>query len=75
MVSKCHNPRCANEFRYFGDGKLFEFPPASAGESAELFWLCEICYQTHTLERDGKGVRLAAKSKPAPPRRSFGKAS
>ena len=65
MVSKCHNPRCQSEFRYFGDGKLFEFPPASAGDSTELFWLCETCSRTHTLERGGDGlVRLSPKPTP-----------
>jgi hypothetical protein len=66
MVSKCHNPRCQSEFRYFGDGKLFEFPPASAGDSTELFWLCETCVRNHTLERGSDGqVRLTAKPAPA----------
>lgn len=74
MVSKCHNPRCQSEFRYFGDGKLFEFPPASAGDSTELFWLCETCFRTHTLERGSDGqVRLTAK--PAPQVNPLEKAS
>ncbi len=62
MVSKCHNPQCTAVFRYFGDGKLFEFPPDAAGESSELFWLCETCYVTYTLERGQDGhVRLSEK--------------
>jgi hypothetical protein len=24
MLSKCANPSCCNEFRYFGEGKVFE---------------------------------------------------
>lgn len=24
MLSKCANPSCSNEFRYFGEGKVFE---------------------------------------------------
>jgi hypothetical protein len=76
MVSKCHNSQCAAEFRYFGDGKLFEFPPDSAGESSELFWLCENCYQAHTLERGQDGeVRLVAKRKHKPSSLPFGRAS
>jgi hypothetical protein len=62
MVSKCHNPRCTAEFRYFGDGKLFAFPPDSAGENSELFWLCATCYNKHTLVRGEDGhIRLATK--------------
>jgi hypothetical protein len=77
MVSKCHNPRCRAEFRYFGEGKLFEFPPDSAGASSQLFWLCETCYQTHTLVRAHDGhVRLATKHKHShsPSRRHLGRA-
>jgi hypothetical protein len=63
MVSKCHNPRCSAEFRYFGDGKLFEFTPDSIRESSQLYWLCDRCNQTHSLQRDGDGeVRLVAKA-------------
>ena len=62
MVSKCHNPRCSAQFRYFGDGKLFEFTPDSIRETSQLYWLCDSCNQTHSLERDGDGeVRLIAK--------------
>lgn len=62
MVSKCHNPRCSSEFRYFGDGRLFEFPPDSVHATSELFWLCDVCTRTHTLQRDEDGdVRLIAK--------------
>jgi len=62
MVSKCHNPRCSAEFRYFGDGKLFEFTPDSFRESSQLYWLCDTCNQTHSLQRDGDGeVRLIHK--------------
>ncbi|MBV9074379.1 MAG: hypothetical protein JOZ10_12150 [Acidobacteria bacterium] len=62
MVSKCHNSRCTAEFRYFGDGKLYEFTPDSAGESSQLFWLCDSCQNSFTLERDGEGhVRMARK--------------
>jgi len=63
MVSKCHNPKCSAEFRYFGDGKLFEFPPDSIRESSQLYWLCDHCVRSFTLERRDDGeVRLIAKS-------------
>jgi hypothetical protein len=62
MVSKCHNPRCSAEFRYFGEGKLFEFPPDSVHETSELYWLCATCHQQHSLERGQDGeIRLIAK--------------
>ena len=62
MVSKCHNPRCSAEFRYFGDGKLFEFTADSIRESSQLYWLCDSCNRTHILVRDGDGeVRLIIK--------------
>ncbi len=62
VVSKCHNSRCSAQFRYFGDGKLFEFTADSIRESSQLYWLCDHCNQTHTLERDSEGeVRLVAK--------------
>jgi hypothetical protein len=63
MVSKCHNPKCSAEFRYFGDGKLFEFPPDSIRESSQLYWLCDDCVRSFTLERRDDGeVRLIARS-------------
>ena len=62
MVSKCHNPRCSAEFRYFGDGKLFEFKADSIRETSQLYWLCPQCSQTHSLKRDSDGeVRLVSK--------------
>jgi len=62
VVSKCHNPHCSAQFRYFGDGKLFEFTADSIRESSQLYWLCDCCNQTHSLERDSDGeVRLVAK--------------
>jgi hypothetical protein len=63
MVSKCHNPKCSAEFRYFGDGKLFEFPPDSIRETPQLYWLCEHCVSTFTLQRDSEGsVKLISKA-------------
>ena len=64
MVSKCHNPHCSAQFRYFGDGKLFEFTADSIRESSQLYWLCDHCNQTHSLERDSEGeVRLVTKAR------------
>jgi hypothetical protein len=66
VVSKCHNPHCSAQFRYFGDGKLFEFTADSIRESSQLYWLCDRCNDTHTLERDSDGeVRFVAKTRKA----------
>ena len=79
MVSKCHNPRCSRKFRYFGDGKLFEFPAASTNESSQLFWLCSGCMTMQTLRRDDDGeVRLLSKASlehRRPQAKRFGRAS
>jgi hypothetical protein len=67
MVSKCANPRCGTDFKYFRDGRIYEFAvggqgacntlteaPAK-GARRELFWLCQDCAQSLTLEcTDGK---------------------
>ncbi len=62
MVSKCANPNCNTDFKYFSEGRIYEF--AIGGEGAcstateaprkgmkrELFWLCQDCAQQFTLE-------------------------
>ncbi len=62
MVSKCANPSCAMDFKYFREGRIYEFTlsdegacktssafPAK-GAKRELFWLCQNCAQQFTLE-------------------------
>jgi len=62
MVSKCANPACKMEFKYFREGKLFEFEmrgnkpcdPAANKEAKPpqtrvLYWLCDRCSQSLTL--------------------------
>jgi len=69
MVSKCANPACKSEFKYFRDGKLFEFEHAggtcskpgrgnSAPKHRTLYWLCKKCSATHTLACSGATVDL-----------------
>jgi hypothetical protein len=73
MVSKCANPSCGIDFKYFSEGRIYEF--AVGGEGAcktsteapakgakrELFWLCGDCAQEVTLEcADGK-VRVVGR--------------
>lgn len=65
MLSKCANPTCSTEFKYFRDGRLFEFNlgagasyntlPPQKGTSRELFWLCERCARALTLQCTGDG--------------------
>ena len=63
MVTKCVNPSCATEFRYFRGGKLFHVAPNSRamthdadfqGHSnvIEFFWLCEACSSKITIVPD-----------------------
>ena len=64
MVSKCVNPRCGAEFRYFGEGRLFEFTPDSVKETSQLYWLCDHCVEKSTLEKNSDGeVCLVARSR------------
>jgi hypothetical protein len=64
MVSKCVNPRCNAEFRYFGEGRLFEFTADSVKETSQLFWLCDECVEKSTLEKNSDGeVCLIGRSK------------
>jgi hypothetical protein len=65
MLSKCANPGCTTEFKYFRQGRLFEFnlsagacyntSPQQKGTSRELFWLCERCARAMTLQCSGDG--------------------
>jgi hypothetical protein len=69
MVSKCANPACKTEFKYFRDGKLFEFDHVG-GKYAEpgrlhkapkhrtLYWLCKRCAANYTLACSGASVDL-----------------
>lgn len=73
MVSKCANPRCGTDFKYFREGRIYEF--AIGGEGAystpteapakgarrELFWLCQNCAQMFTLECVEGKIRVAGR--------------
>lgn len=61
MVSKCANPHCGTDFKYFSEGRIYEFAvdvegarkPTEApakGAKRELFWLCQDCAQLFTLQ-------------------------
>ena len=69
MVSKCANPACKTEFKYFRDGKLYEFEHvggtwAKPGRSSKapkhrtLYWLCKRCSATYTLSCSGASVKV-----------------
>lgn len=61
MVSKCANPSCSTEFKYFREGRLYEFMAGKDGcwkspseapgktDKRELFWLCQRCAQFYTM--------------------------
>ena len=79
MVSKCANPACKTEFKYFRDGKLFEFehvggtcskPGRSlkAPKHRTLYWLCKRCSATYTLACSGPSVNIVP-LRPQPPLR------
>jgi hypothetical protein len=65
MLSKCANPVCKMEFKYFRYGRLFEFnlgpgacynsQPPQKGTNRELFWLCHECARALTLRCSGDG--------------------
>ncbi len=65
MLTKCANPACKTEFKYFRNGRMFEFNvgegaccntlPPQKGVGRELFWLCEQCSRTLTLQCTAQG--------------------
>jgi hypothetical protein len=77
MVTKCANPDCSTEFKYFRHGRLYEFTldggayntPSEAprkGGSRELFWLCHNCEQQLTLTcESGRVVAVPRRSQAA----------
>lgn len=61
MLTKCANPTCSAQFRYFHEGKLFHSvanDKCISGSGQELvpsqkilyFWLCSACSSHMTLE-------------------------
>lgn len=68
MTSKCANPGCSAAFRYFHEGKLFQFEVRLLDEltismhtashsdqpsrEIERFWLCDSCSKRMTLVRE-----------------------
>lgn len=67
MVSRCANPSCKTEFKYFREGRLYEFIAGEDGswksqseapgkrDRRELFWLCQHCAQFYTMTcEDGR---------------------
>ena len=74
MLAKCANPDCPVEFKYFREGRLYEFavtakgmhcldsapPPKKSGR--EMFWLCAQCSRTMLLQCHGGQVELVSRS-------------
>ena len=61
MVSKCSNPSCSTEFKYLGEGRLFEFESVSSRATRDFHWLCNECAKSLKLQRreDGEIVLVA----------------
>lgn len=75
MVSKCANPKCSANFRFFHTGQLFrvEIPVGNqdAGKDngmkksmrrLEFFWLCDNCSNKMTVAFE-KGVGISVRPK------------
>lgn len=56
MVSKCVNPNCTAEFKYFGEGRLFDFESASSRNTRDFHWLCDECSKSLKLQRAADGA-------------------
>jgi hypothetical protein len=73
MVSKCANPSCGTDFKYFSEGRIYEFavadegvcrPAAEAparGAKRELFWLCKDCAQQFTLVCADRKIKVVGR--------------
>ena len=75
MLYKCANPLCSRLFRRMSQGRLFQLPRNSAGESPrsstrhtpEYFWLCDKCKLHFTLAfHPNSGIFLVPASQSAP---------
>jgi hypothetical protein len=77
MVSKCANPSCGTDFKYFRDGRIYEFSVGgegacktaveSPGKGAkrELFWLCQDCAQQFTLQCSDGEITVVGRAREA----------
>lgn len=77
MVAKCANPNCSTEFKYFREGRLYEFTAGengcwkslseAPGKSAkrELFWLCQDCAQFYTITCESGQLRVVHRERSA----------
>ena len=77
MVSKCANPDCKVDFKYFSEGRIYEFTmggggacrtssePPKKGSTRELFWLCQSCAQQFTLECSDGVIRVVERERHA----------
>jgi hypothetical protein len=74
MLAKCANPDCRVEFKYFRDGRLYEFAMTAKGKycpdnspppkqaAREMFWLCAQCSRTMSLQCSGGDVEVVRRS-------------
>lgn len=77
MVSRCANPKCSTEFKYFREGRLYEFTAGCDGSwrtlseapgkvaRRELFWLCQHCAQFYTMICEDGELRVVDRQRNA----------
>ena len=75
MVSKCANPACDKDFKYFREGRIYEFTVGGEGacktnteaprkgSSRELFWLCQNCAQVYTLQCSDGNISVVSRER------------
>src|SRR6266404_2383837 len=72
MLQKCANPTCTTPYRYFREGRLYEFQVTpdstcqsesvpTASSRRELFWLCDVCAASHALTCSAGRVEVVGK--------------
>jgi len=50
MLTKCANPECSSQFRYFHIGKVFVIESSEQEHKVRYYWLCERCCRKVSVE-------------------------
>jgi len=64
MLNKCANSACEEEFKYFGEGRLFLrdqsaiFSMSRSELMNQCYWLCPACARQFRLEFTEEGVAV-----------------
>jgi hypothetical protein len=57
MIEHCFNPQCNQEFRYLGQGSVYQWERGSGQDfRLEFFWLCPACAAAFRLTSDARGI-------------------